>query len=291
LGVTVNDSTGRWSAGVAQPAAHQMEPAALLRRWLRIPERLSVPQWAQGRLLDAARDLARAREGRALDEVVFGIVDLETTGLSHGVHHILEIGLVVQRSGRTLARFETFVDAGVPIPRAITALTGIEESDLDCAPSPAEAIGQLADALVRNRVEVLIAHNAPFDRRFLAKAWEDLCPGPELPPFLCSLRLARRLIRAPSYGLDSLVTRLGIPERSRHRALGDAEMTAFLWRELLLRARLGGVFTLEALGETIRAKPRREASGGPQRRGAAKPRRAGPGGPASAPGRGGTTRA
>jgi DNA polymerase-3 subunit epsilon len=242
---------------MARPAGLAAEPAALLRRWLRVPDRFSIPGWAHGRLLEAARDLARAREGRALDEVVFGVVDLETTGLSHGVHHILEIGLVVQRAGRTLERFETFVDAGVPIPRGITALTGIVEGDLDSAPSPPEAIGRLAALLTGHRVEVLVAHNAPFDRRFLTRAWDDHCPGPELPPFLCSLRLARRLIRAPSYALGTLVTRLGIPERRRHRALGDAEMTAFLWRELLLRARLDGLFTLEALTERIKARSTR----------------------------------
>ena len=80
------------------------------------------------------------------------------------------------------------------------------------------------------RVDVLVAHNAGFDRSFLERAWECHCPALALPPFLCSLRLARRWVRAPRFGLGALVEQLGTPKSERHRALGDALMTSYLWR-------------------------------------------------------------
>ena len=84
-------------------------------------------------------------------------------------------------------------------------------------------------------------------RRFLDRAWRAHGLRTPLPPFLCSVRLARRWVRAPRYGLDTLVRQLSIPPRPRHRALGDAEMTADLWHELLKRGKLADVHTLEAL--------------------------------------------
>jgi DNA polymerase-3 subunit epsilon len=225
----------------------------MLRDWLRIPERLAVPAWVAQRLLASVREQARARLGEPLERTVFGIVDLETTGLSADRHRILEIGLVVQKAGRTLERFSTFVDTGGSIPPAITALTGIVEAHLEGAPREEVALADLDALLRRHGVTALVAHNAPFDRRFLERAWLD--GRPALPPFLCSLRLSRRLVRAPSYGLGVLARQLSIPADTRHRALADAEITARLWWELILRARVQGIYTLEELRKL--AEPRR----------------------------------
>ncbi len=64
-------------------------------------------------------------------------------------------------------------------------------------------------------------------------------------------------MRARGHGLDSLIAQLRIPEQARHRALGDAEMTAILWHELLQRGRVRGVHTLEVLADV--ASPGRSA--------------------------------
>ncbi len=178
---------------------------------------------------------------------MFGIVDLETTGLAARRDRILEVGLVVQRGGRVLERYSDLVDVGMPVPPLIAALTGIRDSDLLGAPAEADVVRRFAGVLERRGVEVLIAHNARFDRGFLVRAWRAHGIQVPLPPFLCSLRVARALVEAPRYGLAALVAALGLPPAPRHRALGDAEMTASLWSELLRRARLEGLASLEAL--------------------------------------------
>jgi DNA polymerase-3 subunit epsilon len=201
-----------------------------------------------------------ARRGLRVEDAVFGIVDLETTGLSPAANRILEIGLVIQRRGSVLDRFETLVDIGEPVPAAISALTGIHSGDLRGAPEEAGALAKLAQRLRRWRVDALVAHNARFDRAFLGRAWKVHDQQVPLPPFLCSVQLARRWVRAPRFGLDTLVRQLSIPPRPRHRALGDAEMTADLWYELLKRGKLADVHTLEALravGEVGRSRRRR----------------------------------
>ncbi len=221
--------------------------AATLREWLRIPAHLDVPVWAGPRLGEAVRDELEARRGLRLEETVFGIVDLETTGTSSTAHRILEVGLVVQRGGRVLETFETLVDVGAAVPSGITALTGISTDLLEGAPDESSVLASLAEVLARTGTHVLVAHNARFDRAFLEHAWRDHDMTQPLPDFLCSVRLARRCVRAPGYGLDRLVRHLAIRPRARHRALGDAEMTADLWLELLGRSKLSGVHTLEAL--------------------------------------------
>lgn len=232
---------------------------AEMRAWLHVPRGLGLPVWAQRELRHTFEADRESRVGRALGEVCFGIVDLETTGLGSSSHRILEIGLVVLRGGRVVERFATLIDVEVPIPAMIAELTGIDASVTRAAPTEAAAIARLAEILRREKVEVLVAHNAGFDRAFLERAWTRHLPSFELPPFLCSLRLARKWIRAPRYGLGALVEQLGIPPAERHRALGDALMTSFLWRELIERGRLRGVHSLEALAKlaTPGRSPRR----------------------------------
>jgi len=229
-----------------------------VRSWLRVPDGLAVPRWAESRLCASVALELEARRGAALEQVVFGIVDLETTGLSPAHCRILEIGIVAVQGARVLGTFGTLVDVGGPVPSGITALTGIDDALLAGAPCEAEALDAMAAFLAEHRVKVLVAHNARFDRGFLARAWREHGREPGLPDFLCTVRLARKLVRAPRYGLDALVAWLSIPERARHRALGDAEMTADLFVELVARARVGGVHTLEGLrklGE-LRTTPR-----------------------------------
>jgi DNA polymerase-3 subunit epsilon len=218
-----------------------------LRAWLRVPKGFALPSWAASRLCANVASELEARRGLLLSRATFGVLDLETTGLSPAHSRILEIGFVALRAGRVLARFETLVDVGQPVPSGITALTGIHSEMLEGAPSEAEALGQMAQLLGSLSLDALVAHNARFDRSFFARAWREHERPEPLPPFLCSVRAARRFVRAPRYGLDALIDHLSIPPRARHRALGDAEMTADLWLELIERARLAGVHTLESL--------------------------------------------
>ena len=69
-----------------------------------------------------------------LSEVEFVIVDLETTGGSPADCRITEIGAVKLRGGERTGVFETLVNPGVPIPRQITHLTGIDDLVVAGAP-------------------------------------------------------------------------------------------------------------------------------------------------------------
>lgn len=191
-----------------------------------LPERLAV------------RDLPRLLAGPAaaapLERAEFCVVDVETTGLSAERCTILEIGAVRVVGLEVRGRFQTLIDPGVPIPAAITALTGIDRSTIDGAPPLEDALAAFAAWAAATRATVFVAHNATFDHRFVSAAFARHGMAPWPGPVLCTRRLARRVL--PDLGrfdLDTLSARFGIANRWRHRALGDAEATARALVEML----------------------------------------------------------
>jgi len=184
-----------------------------------------------------------------LADLDFTVVDVETTGWAPDDAGITEIGAVRVRGGRVVAEFESLVNPGRPVPAPITELTGIDDQMLTGAPPVAAVLpGLLAFA----RGSVLVAHNAPFDLRFLTAA----CSGTGLdwPGFevLDTVRLARHLMaipqEVPDRKLATLATFFGTPIRPSHRALDDARATAAVLGRLLARlAERGEVTTLAEL--------------------------------------------
>jgi DNA polymerase-3 subunit epsilon len=174
----------------------------------------------------------------------FAVVDLETTGASAIYDRIVEIAVVRVVGGEIVDRYEQLVDPRVPVPAFITRLTGIDARLLRGKPPFAEVAPAVRRALGDGP---LVAHNASFDDAFLRHAFARLGQPLALPK-LCTLRLARRLLpRLAGYRLDALTTYFGIKNRSRHRALGDAEATALVLARLLDLAAERGVESLDGL--------------------------------------------
>ncbi len=172
------------------------------------------------------------------------VIDFETTGMSPGQGaRATEIGAVLLRGGQVVGRYQSLMNAGVPVPPFIEALTGISTRMLADAPPVGKVMREVADFVGDHP---LVAHNAAFDRSFwdaeLARAGRV-----RVQPFACTLLLARRLFpQAPSHRLGSLARHVGLPPAGRaHRALADAEMAAGLWlrieRELAGRLRRSAV--------------------------------------------------
>src|SRR5919198_1029170 len=94
-----------------------------------------------------------------LREVSFCAVDIETTGGSPASSAITEVGAVKYRGGECLGTFSTLVEPGLPIPRYITYLTGIDDHMVAEAP-PIELVApSLAEFLEGS---IFVAHNARF---------------------------------------------------------------------------------------------------------------------------------
>jgi len=175
---------------------------------------LAPQRWACERVVDAT----------------FCIVDLETTGGSPGTSKITEIGAVRVSGLQVVDRFSVLVDPERPIPDSITRLTGINSQMVAGQPEIGAALEQFV-AFARD--DVLVAHNAPFDLRFLTYERRRTAGCYFTQPWLDTLTLARRLLagRVTRHDLGTLSEWADTTVRPQHRALPDAEATA----ELLVR--------------------------------------------------------
>jgi DNA polymerase III subunit epsilon len=194
----------------------------------------------------------------ALESATYVVVDLETTGLSPGSSAICEIGAVRVCGLELTERFETLVNPRRPLPAAISALTGIDPSDLRGAPP--------VELAVRRFLEfaddaVLVAHNARFDIGFLDREVERLTGRRIAAPVVDTVWLARRVLagRVARVGLASLAHFFGTSTRPCHRALPDAEATAEILLALIGLAQERGAGTVAELADLAAPRARRLA--------------------------------
>jgi DNA polymerase III subunit epsilon len=166
------------------------------------------------------------------------VTDLETTGFTPGLHQIIEVAAVRLRGFDLEAEFSTLVDPGGEIPWRITEITGISTAMVRGAARIHQVLPRYLEFLGEG---CFVAHNVPFDRRFLD--YESARLGyPLANPSICTLALARRFLgELRSRSLDAVAQHLGIRNAARHRALGDACATAEVLRCFLRRAQAAGV--------------------------------------------------
>jgi DNA polymerase-3 subunit epsilon len=198
--------------------------------------------------------------GTPLVDVEFVVLDLETTGGSPVEDRITEVGAVKIRGGEVTGTFQCLVDPGVPIPPMISAKTGITDSMVALA----EPIETVLPCLVEFLgPAVLVAHNAPFDLRFLQANLERHHYTRLTNRVVCTARLARRLLprdEVPNVRLATLAAYLRSGTRPCHRAFEDAKATVDVLHALLERAGSMGVLALEDLIELPGAKAQRSYS-------------------------------
>ncbi|GLP95441.1 3'-5' exonuclease [Paraferrimonas sedimenticola] len=166
----------------------------------------------------------------AADTIV--VLDFETTGLSPDRgDRAIEIGAVKLVKGEIVESFQELMNPGMRISRFIEDYTGISNSMLTDAAPCEEVMHRFADFIGDFN---LLAHNASFDRKFLDAEFARIGHSYS-GSFGCSLLTSRRVFQdAPNHKLGTLVEYKQLPtEGVFHRALADAQMTAYLWLELL----------------------------------------------------------
>ena len=194
--------------------------------------------------------------GIALETATFVVVDLETTGLRPETSRICEIGAVRIRELELGQEFQLLVDPGVPIGAAISALTGLRDTQLRGQPHPAIAVRRFLEFASDS---VLVAHNARFDLAFLDRETERLTGARLAGPVVDTVGLARRLLagRTPRAGLASLAEFFGTDARPCHRALPDARATAEILLRLIGLAQERGATTVADLAELAAPRVRK----------------------------------
>ncbi len=206
--------------------------------------------------LGATVSLAGGRSDPTLEEAEFVVFDLETTGLSAVHNRICEVGAVRVRALEPVESFQSLVNPGVALPDPIARLTGLREQELRHAPAASTVVRRFLAFAGDN---LLVAHNARFDQRFLERQLLLMHDRRLSEPPLCTAALARRLLegRVRRVGLASLAHFFGVPTRPCHRALPDAEATAQVLVHLIGLAQELGARRLSELRALAAPRKRR----------------------------------
>jgi len=171
------------------------------------------------------------------------VLDFETTGWAAS-DRVIEIA-AIRFERQHAVEFHSLCNPGFPLPPPTRELTGLTDSDLRGAPPTTLAIKRLM-AEVLYDAPLLVAHNAPFDLRFLNQELARAGMGPYAGPVLCTVRLSRRLFpELPSHKLEFLLDYWQIATGRHHRALDDVRATAQLLDRLVAVAEARGI----AVGE------------------------------------------
>ena len=179
-------------------------------------------------------------EARLLREADFVVVDLETTGAKSPPGRITEIGAYRISQGRIVAEFQTLVNPETVIPPFIVQLTGITNEMVKDAPIFADVAHDWLDFAEE---AVLVAHNAPFDVRFLNHEIARVFPGRRMiNSHLCTVKLSRKIFPGlMNYRLHTVAEHFAIQILNRHRAADDALATAEIFLRMLDRLNQHGV--------------------------------------------------
>lgn len=154
------------------------------------------------------------------------ILDFETTGGSHLYSEVIQVGAIKYRGGKEIGRFEEFVRPSTTIPPNITRLTGITNQMVQYARPTSEVFFELSKFL---QGEVLVAHNASFDMKFLLTYFHKFQIAHEKFKVIDTVPLARKhLTQLPNHKLETIKHFLEINIDS-HQSINDCLVTGELY--------------------------------------------------------------
>lgn len=159
------------------------------------------------------------------------VIDTETTGLE-ATDEVIEVGVVTETLGNAW-----YFSASKPIPAEVSAVHHIVDADVAGRPLFRDYAPVLRDELHRNGVQVLVAHNADFDRKMLGEEFVDF-------EWICTFKCALHVFPdAPNHKNETLCYHLGVGALGRsgrsgnaHSAQFDALQTKAILEELLKHA-------------------------------------------------------
>lgn len=166
---------------------------------------------------------------------MFAIVDIETCGgkFEFRKGRIIDICIVIHDGLSVVDKFSTLVNPECYITPYFTSISGITNDMVRDAPKFHDIAKQVLE-FTENRI--FVAHNVGFDYNFIK---DEFCAlgYTYRRDTLCTVRLSRKLLpKRISYSLGRLCDSLGIENKARHRAEGDALATAELF-DVLIQAK------------------------------------------------------
>jgi len=148
---------------------------------------------------------------------------------------IIEIGAVILKGKEIVNTYQALCNPGRRVPAKVTEITGITTKMVKDLPPPEEFMPDLHKFMGDRPI---IAHNAAFDIGFLIAEMGRVGITMSNLQYICTLQLARKLIKDPLLGSYKLMDLrehtefVAPPDHEAHRALADVHATVHLWHHL-----------------------------------------------------------
>lgn len=193
-----------------------------------------------------------------MSKLRIGVIDTETTGLDYEKDEIIEIAMtivevcfttgwarpigtqVVETSEPDFYRveggaFDQLCDPGMHVPPSSTRIHHITDDDVEGMPPVDIVMRKFKEVVQEQRVDLLCAHNAAFDRQFVERHTGHM------KPWICTYRLARKTYPDAEHYDNSYLRywlHHGLPSGGPvHRALFDTYVTALTLCRILADGR------------------------------------------------------
>lgn len=158
----------------------------------------------------------------------FVVLDFETTGLSPTENNIIQIGAIRYVNFKVVEEYNTLVSPNEDISSTITKITGITNNDVADAPTIEMVLPTLLEFINK---DVVVAHNASFDMKFLLENIERLNLTTNKFRVIDTLSLARKSINeTENHKLPTLEAFLNLDHLESHDALADCKVTGELYK-------------------------------------------------------------
>lgn len=168
--------------------------------------------------------------GTPIEEVVFTVLDLETTGLNSKRNAITEVTAIQFRNNEEVGKYSTFIKPSQAISEDIEHFTGITNDMVKNAPALIQVLSELSSFVGTS--PVVVGHNVPFDIGFLLEKLNETGLHVFQDRFvldraICTRILGKKAIPGlPSYEGITVATAVGHHNPNPHRAEADVRMSA-----------------------------------------------------------------
>ena len=186
-------------------------------------------------------NIAQSMDSVLLEDAVFTVLDLETTGLSAKKNAITEVTAFQFRNGEQVGIYSTLVKPAEEIPEEVELLTGITNDMVRHSPALVMVLSELSGFL--GEAPIIVGHNVAFDVGFLREKITQSGLGTFLDRYdlsrsFCTKVLAQKALPSlPSYEGVMVATAIGYHNPNPHRAEADVRMSAGILFELIKRVK------------------------------------------------------
>ncbi|MDW4244767.1 3'-5' exonuclease [Staphylococcus saprophyticus] len=157
----------------------------------------------------------------------FVVLDFETTGLDYKEDEIIQFGVVEYQEGKVIDEYSKYFKPNKPVGKTVMRKTGITNDFLEDKPKISKEDLEELKKLLEEKT--IVAHNAPFDLKYLLKNLHDFNINHKKFRVFDTLTHSRRLIKeTPNHKLETLKNYFDLDDGLSHNALNDCRATGNL---------------------------------------------------------------